>query len=118
MVNLPEKFLNTISFGMSDEDEHRIKRVRLGEGWSARVTDGMNSLETQLSISWDNLTIAEAVELKGFWNARRGVESVQLTPPDYEEPISVIMVGKFSRRYVAYNLRSCSIDVERVYDNA
>lgn len=117
MVALPEIYLNTLSYGLEISEEHRVKRIKYGDGYSSRVANGINNLEQELTLQWDVLTVAEALTLRDFWRERKGTESVQFTPPDYTSDISVVAVGKLSIKYVSYNTRSCSISVERVYDN-
>lgn len=118
MVALPAEFLNNISFGLEVQEDYKIKRIKYGDNYSSRVADGINNVEEEWNISWDDLTIVEATALRAFWRARGGTESVQFTPPDYTEEISVVSISKLSIKYAGYNRRSCSLTVERVYDNA
>lgn len=115
MVALPDKFQTSLSYGSSEEDEFRVDRKQLGDGYSLRVINGINPIVETLKLNWNNLTTADATELRDFWRDRKGVEAVELTPPDSDTEISVISISKFTKRYVAYNQRSCSITVERIY---
>ena len=63
--------------------EPRVLVAGFGDGYRQRAGDGLNTMRRRYeSLSWDNVSLAEADAITGFFEARGGVEAFFWTPPD------------------------------------
>lgn len=69
------------SFPLEDAREPRVLRPAFGDGYAARVRDGLHhDLET-ISLKWENLTYAEYKPIWDFLVARGGDQAFNYTIP-------------------------------------
>ena len=63
--------------------EVRIVGTDFGDGYEQKQADGLNALRDKLTVSWDNLTIAQAKSVDAFFDARYAAPFLW-TPPQSE----------------------------------
>jgi len=64
----------------------RVLRAGLGDGYSQRAGDGLNSVVSSWSVVWNALTAEEADYIDGFLTARGGHEAFSWTTPGEAAP--------------------------------
>jgi phage-related protein len=68
------------------EIEPRVLVAGFGDGYQQRAADGLNAMRRVYGdVSFENLTLAEADAITGFFAARAGVEAFWWTPIDSGE---------------------------------
>ena len=56
-----------IAFSPQLSEEPRVRRVKFGDGYEARISDGLNTRSMTVSINWKNRTHAEMAVLMDFF---------------------------------------------------
>lgn len=94
----------------------RVYLAKFGEGYSQRTGKGINAINKEWSLSFNNRKLADAKALIEFLEARAGIEPFLWTPvgevgeivvvaPDWKEvytsPISRTITTKFEKVYGA-----------------
>lgn len=77
MVALPDIEL---SYGTDMTEGYRVKRVSFGDGYSQRVSDGLNSKVQQWRLSYNGISNAEAETLRNFFRGLGGTGLIEWTP--------------------------------------
>jgi phage-related protein len=67
--------------GSSKKTSARVRKTDFGDGYGQRVTDGLNALRDEWSVSWDALTESEAATMDAFLRARLGTQFFLWAPP-------------------------------------
>lgn len=67
------------SFPLDVKTSVRVRTVKFGDGYAQHSPDGLNAMESKVTLNWDNLTRTEKDQIVGFMAARLGSE-----PFDYE----------------------------------
>lgn len=70
-----------VSFSPTYNEEPRVRRVKFGDGYEARITDGLNPVSMTISIPWKNKTQDERNILVDFFRRHGGVRWWYWTPP-------------------------------------
>lgn len=65
-----------------DKPEFKILEADFGDGYTQTVSDGMNSVRSVLSISWETLTAAQAEAIESFIRSTKGAETFLYTLSD------------------------------------
>lgn len=68
-------------YGASKSSAPTVRTAKFGDGYSQRVTFGLNQDAKEWNLRF-NLSDEEAAEVEAFLEARAGVESFDWTPPD------------------------------------
>ena len=72
----------TPSYGASKSSQPNVRTVQYGDGYSQRLTYGLNQNPKQWDLTWQNITEANSDTIEAFLDARGGAESFDWTPPD------------------------------------
>jgi phage-related protein len=64
---------------------HRVKKDDLGTIWEQRYEDGINSIEEEYQVVFENRDIEEALAISAFLDSKNGVESFSFTVRDTNE---------------------------------
>lgn len=67
--------------GSKVKDNHRVNRIRYGDGLSQRASDGLNANTNDWLIIFDALTNAQVTTLRAFLDPLGGHEAFLWTPP-------------------------------------
>lgn len=62
-----------IAFAPTVSEEHRVRRVSFGDGYEARVLDGLNTTKITTTIPYTNRTPIEKELLVDFFRRHRGI---------------------------------------------
>jgi phage-related protein len=74
-------FTWNIDYGASQEEEPRVRRAQFGDGYSQRVTDGLNDNMPK----WSVRVVSSPVTVeaaRAFLAAQKGVTAFDWTPPN------------------------------------
>ena len=67
--------------GASKSSAPTVRNVQFGDGYSQRITFGLNQDPKEWTLEW-NVTEENSDEIETFLEARGGAESFDWTPPD------------------------------------
>lgn len=71
----------TPTYGAQKSSQPNVRTVQYGDGYSQRLTYGLNQNPKQWSLTW-NVSETNADTIEAFLDARGGAESFDWTPPD------------------------------------
>ena len=94
------------------EIEPRVLVATFGDGYTQRSADGINTLQQRYSsLSWDNVSLAEADAITDFFVARGGVEAFFWAPPDTGVTLKFRAVrwGRFRRTAQSYRVTASMV---------
>lgn len=77
----------TSDFGY--EEEPRVRKAKFGDGYAQTSPDGLNSIERNLTPSWEPLTLAQKDTMIAFFRARKGSEGFFWPLPNEGRTIKV-----------------------------
>lgn len=86
------------SVGSSKKRTPRILVAAFGDGFSQRAGDGVNPSSRSYSLTWTNMTTADADLIDDFLDARQGFEAFLWTPPR-ESADRKLVCKEWSRTY-------------------
>ena len=115
MANLPDI---PMSYGVTLTEEYKVKTIEYDDNYSSRTGQGLNAVRQNWKWIWNSITETQAEELRSFFAARKGVESIQWTPHGQTTQRSFITSSSFSMSFKKFNSFDCSISVKEVFDNA
>lgn len=69
-----------MAFSPNFSEEPRVRRVKFGDGYEARVADGLNRTAMQISVPWKNRTHQELLTLMDFFRRHDGRHWFFYTP--------------------------------------
>jgi phage-related protein len=71
----------TPDFSLTKKSEPNVRTVQYGDGYSQRLTYGLNQNPKVWDLKWTAKTNADADAIEAFFDARKGSESFDWTPP-------------------------------------
>ena len=66
LPNIPMAFAPVFS------EEPRVRRVKFGDGYEARIIDGLNFMRITATLPWENRSYVEMITLIEFFRRHRG----------------------------------------------
>jgi phage-related protein len=78
---MPLTFTFPASYGTSVTRAPRIKAVKFGDGYEQRQPDGINTFADVWSLSFTNISPADAASIDSFFSGLYGVSYFLWTPP-------------------------------------
>lgn len=69
-----------MAFSPTFSEEPRVRRVKFGDGYEARVGDGLNQIQMTVSIPWKNRSHQEMAILMDFFRRHGGKNWFFYTP--------------------------------------
>jgi len=69
-------------FGFAEKSKPRVIKHQFGDGYSQRLSDGINVDLKQFDLTFNNLPTTDMTTIKDFLEARGGWEQFDWTPPD------------------------------------
>ena len=73
----------TPAYGASKGNQPNVRTVQFGDGYSQRLTYGLNQNPKSWDLTWQNITETDADTIETFLNARAADNaSFDWTPPD------------------------------------
>lgn len=100
--------------GFSKQTTPRVLITQFGDGYAHRMLEGLNSINTTWSLTFNSRSILDAAEIISFFELAAGVISFQWTPPDETTQYNVVCT-EWSQTYDAPIARSITAKFIRVY---
>lgn len=113
MVALPANI--EPSYGTDMSEEYRVRKVELGDGYSQRSADGLNTARQQWRLVWERLPDADAETLRQFFRNLRGIDIIDWTPYNQATQLKFTANG-FSSKPVGYLKSTCSVTLTQEFD--
>ena len=77
---IPE-FIWVPTYPVSVNQEPRVRNIQFGDGYSLRISDGLNNVLLKFDLEFNGKTYQEALAISHFLYAREGRESFVWVPP-------------------------------------
>lgn len=101
-------------YPMKKKTTPRVLQANLGEGYSERAGDGINSIQHLWSPAWTNLTAAEANTIEDFFEGKSGY--VAFTWTDRRNATWKILCKGWERTDHSPGYSDMSAEWEQVFD--
>jgi phage-related protein len=102
-----------ISVGSGVEETARILKAQFGNSYAQRSGDGLNNISSVYSVSFENLTRAEANFIVDFFRDQGGYKGFYWTPPGQTQKLW--RCEKWSRTHVDATFDSLAAQFEEVF---
>lgn len=103
------------SIGSGGNHKFRIREANFGDGYSQTAGDGINTLESTVTLQWNNITTTLYDELYAFFVGLGGYQSFEYTLPNGSTAYQW-KCKQFSDSWGEYNRRNFTATIERSYD--
>lgn len=106
--------------GLTRKIQHKTLTQSFGDGYEQRIVDGINSLQEQFSVTFNNRTKEEATQIANYFESTKNVISFVLVVPSatvagLEESIKVIC-QEFTLTYAYDDFYTVQASLKRVYE--
>lgn len=111
-VARPDKNLNRTS-------APRVLKATFGDGYEQRIADGINNIQEEYSIAFNNRTKEEIDDITAFLASKNGVTSFDFTIPDSNnsgESTVKVVCEQYSQNYTYGDFYGCTAMFRRVYE--
>ena len=111
-VARPDKNLNRTS-------APRVLKATFGDGYEQRIADGINNIQEEYSIAFNNRTKEEIDDITAFLASKNGVTSFDFTIPDSNnsgESTVKVVCEQYSQNYTYGDFYGCTTMFRRVYE--
>lgn len=95
--------------------KYRTLMAGFGDGYDQVVPDGVNTLDEEWDLSYNDYPKVDILNMRNFLDARRGVESFLWTPPFEDAPKKWRQTGDIIISFSETNAGSIQFTVKRVY---
>lgn len=103
------------SYGTQMQQSYRRKRIQLGDGYSVRAVDGINSTPQAWKIMYDNVSKEEGEELRLFFEALKGVDIIEWQPYGQPDVLKWTADG-FTSQPSTFQKVNCTITLTQEFD--
>lgn len=93
----------------------RVITSQFGDGYSQRITNGINPLTKEWSVSFNNKDLTTISQIENFFEARKGVEGFKWSPPGDITVYSVIC-PEWSKTYDTHISASMTARFVQIFD--
>lgn len=101
--------------GSSGSHKFRILDAKFGDGYTQTAGDGINTLESTITLNWTDISQTVYNELYAFFIALGGYQSFDYTLPNGSTAYQW-KCKQFSDSWVKGNKRNFTATIERSYD--
>jgi len=108
------EFIWIPSYGAELGTEPKIREANFGDGYSQRAGLGINNIQDEWNLPFDDRSTSEMNEIKSFLRARNNGQSFRWVPYGEVEAVSVLC-RKWSIKATNYDSYRISCVFERVY---
>lgn len=119
---MPAVFTFVPSLNFRKTNKSRVIECRFGEGYSQRMGDGLNTINMEWQVTFENKPIAEAQAIVAFFETAgtgqpgsSGVDYFLWTPPNDTIQYKVICAD-YEETYTSHISRTVTATFRRVYD--
>lgn len=103
------------SYGTEMTEQFRRKRIQMGDGYSVRARDGINSKAQEWTVVWAKVSDAEAEQLRVFFEDLGGVDVIEWTP--FNQSVELKWTAsEFQSKPTGYNNQTCSVVMSQEFD--
>tara|TARA_B100000131_G_C18020377_1_gene574307 strand:+ start:757 stop:1134 length:378 start_codon:yes stop_codon:yes gene_type:complete len=106
--------------GMSWKTEPQVLKNEFGDGYTQRISKGLNNLKQNITVNFANRTKADVDDIVAFFETKKGVTAFTFTVPDSnsgsnELAVKVICTD-WSQNWEHDDYYSVNATFERVYE--
>ena len=101
--------------GLSKNTKPRVITYQFGDGYSQRITDGINARNNSWNLNFNGRGVTEAEALIAFFEATNGTSYFFWTPPGESTQVKVI-ASDWNKAYDSHISRNVSVTFTQVYD--
>ena len=105
---------------MSNTIKPRVLKVQFGDGYEQRIQDGINNLNQEFAVAFNNRPKAEVDDIVAFLNNKAGTTAFNFTYPDSNagggETTIKVVCEDWSQRYSYDDFYSANMKFRRVYE--
>ena len=114
---MPEIFptMPSPEWGVQVQTRSNVKRVQFGDGYSQRISYGLNSLHKSINLRWRNIDQEERDTVIEFLEARKGAESFFYTLPG-ESIARLWSCAQWQERLVDYRIYEINATFREEFD--
>jgi phage-related protein len=103
------------SYGTQMAQDYRRKRIQMGDGYSVRARDGINSAAQQWTLTWQQIRNTDVETLRLFFEGLGGVDLIEWKP--YNQLATLKWTASnFQMQPTGYNHSTCSITLTQEFD--
>ena len=106
--------------GMSWKTEPQVLKNEFGDGYTQRISKGLNNLKQNITVNFANRTKADADDIVAFFETKKGVTAFTFTVPDSNSGSSELAVKvicpDWSQNWEHDDYYSVNATFERVYE--
>lgn len=106
--------------GMSWKTEPQVLKNEFGDGYTQRLSKGLNSLKQNITVNFANRTKADVDDIVAFFETKKGVTAFTFTVPDSNSGSSELAVKvictDWSQNWENDDYYSVNATFERVYE--
>ena len=106
--------------GMSWKTEPQVLKNEFGDGYTQRLSKGLNSLKQNITVNFANRTKADVDDIVAFFETKKGVTAFTFTVPDSNSGSSELAVKvictDWSQNWDNDDYYSVTATFERVYE--
>jgi phage-related protein len=113
LKNKPE-FIWNPSYNVSVESAPRVLRLKFGDGYEQRITDGINSNLISVSVSFDSRDNQEARAISHFLSVRKARESFIFVAPSPYSSEKLFVARRWSFSMAFYDNNNVRATFEEV----
>lgn len=104
------------SYGSTNiSEEPKVLIAGFGDGYTQRAADGLNSIQTKGTLSFDSLTLDQANEIILFCRAKKAVTPFYYSLPDESSP-GLFRCTKWQKTWKGPNYYQVNMTIEQVFD--
>ena len=107
--------INPIYRSSNDQVSPRTLIAQFGDGYEQRAADGLNSLERDVNLVFDNLTVAQTDTVIAFFEARGGNEAFDYTLP-WESTLRQFRVESWRTTPKSFDTNTVTARFREVFD--
>lgn len=109
-----------MAFAPTFSEEPRVRRVKFGDGYEARISDGLNTVAMTTTLTWENRTHQEMAILMDFFRRHQGTTWWWMVPHGESAPRKFVCSKWSHQRASNSSITSprfnISADVYQVFD--
>lgn len=113
MLTLPDA--PTPDVGIKRSAKPKYKEAAYGDGYSQRISLGLNNVLYEVNLTWTNITTAEKNIIEDFINLHSRGQAWLWTLPDKTTPFQWNFVS-WDIEYLKYNLYRISASIKQNFD--
>lgn len=101
--------------GYTKTTKPRILLNQFGDGYAQRTRDGINTIQSEWTLTFTSRSIAEANAIIAFFETTYGVTPIDWTPPQESTTVKVI-ASDWSSQYESAISRTVNVKFTQVFD--